>query len=344
VEGKALLDPTTDPAWSSFVESCPSASIFHHPEWVRLLRDQYGYELTAICVRDQRGGVAAGLPVARIRSALTGSRLVALPFSDVCGPLIGTDGADQNAAQLAQAVEDEQRRAGTELEIRDRLALPGASIGDRFYRHILELAPDFGSVEAGFEKQVKRGIRKAVREEVGVDRATDRAALDDFFRLHVRTRRHLGVPTQPRGFIRRFARLFDEDLGFVLTARWQGRPIAAAVFLTYNGTLTYKYGASDRRFLGKRPNNLLFAEAIRWGCANRMTVLDFGRTDSDNEGLRSFKRSWGADERPLVYTRLAQKRHQARRDRAGRRLRYLIQHSPPLVGRLLGAALYKHAG
>lgn len=344
MEGKAPLDPTTDPAWSSFVESCPGASIFHHPAWLRLLQDQYGYELCAICVRDRQGDVAAGLPLAKIRSLLTGSRLVALPFSDVCGPLIRADGAERRAAQLVQAVQDEQRRAGTDLEIRDRLALPGASIGDRFYQHILQLDPDFPSVESGFEKQVKRGIRKAVREEVSVERATDRAALDEFFRLHVRTRRHLGVPTQPRSFIRRFVRLFDEDLGFVLTARWQGRPIAAAVFLSYNGTLTYKYGASDRRFLGKRPNNLLFAEAIRWGCANRMTVLDFGRTDSDNEGLRSFKRSWGADERPLLYTRLAPSEHQTRRDRAARPLRYLIQHSPPVVGRLLGAALYRHAG
>jgi lipid II:glycine glycyltransferase (peptidoglycan interpeptide bridge formation enzyme) len=209
---------------------------------------------------------------------------------------------------------------------------------------MLELAPDFQTVEAKFAKQIKRGIRKAVREGVEVKQATDRAALDEFFRLHVRTRRHQGVPTQPRSFIRRFERLFDEDLGFVLTACWQGQPIAAAIFLNYNGTLTYKYGASDRRFLAKRPNNLLFAEAIRWGSANGMRVLDFGRTDPDNEGLRSFKQSWGADERPLVYTRLTKKPHEIRRDRAKRPLRYLIRHSPPLVGRLLGAALYKHAG
>jgi CelD/BcsL family acetyltransferase involved in cellulose biosynthesis len=344
VGARALLDPTTDPAWSSFIESCPSASIFHHPAWLRLLRDQYGYELTAICIRDQRGEIAAGLPLARIRSALTGRRLVALPFSDVCGPLIGTGDPDTKAAQLAEAVEDEQRRTRTDLEIRDHLALAGGSIGDRFYHHTLELAPDFQTVEAGFEKQVKRGIRKAVRERVDTERATDRAALDDFFRLHVRTRRHQGVPTQPRTFIRRFERLFDEDLGFVLTARWQGQPIAAAIFLTYNGTLIYKYGASDRRFLAKRPNNLLFAEAIRWGSANGMRVLDFGRTDPDNEGLRSFKQSWGADERSLVYTRLTSKPHEIRRDRAKRPLSYLIRHSPPLVGRLLGAALYKHAG
>jgi CelD/BcsL family acetyltransferase involved in cellulose biosynthesis len=326
------------------VETCPSASIFHHPAWLRLLRDQYGYELSAVCIQDQRGEIAAGLPLARIRSALTGRRLVALPFSDLCGPLIQAGEPDRRVAELAAALGDEQRRDGTDLEIRDQLPLAGGSIGDRFFHHTLELAPDFQAVEAGFEKQVKRGIRKAVREGVDVKRATDRVALDDFFRLHVRTRRHQGVPTQPRSFIRRFERLFDEDLGFVLTARWQGQPIAAAIFLTYNGTLTYKYGASDRRYLAKRPNNLLFAEAIRWGSANGISVLDFGRTDPENEGLRSFKRSWGADERSLVYTRLTKKPDEIRRDRAKRPLRYLIRHSPPLVGRLVGAALYKHAG
>jgi CelD/BcsL family acetyltransferase involved in cellulose biosynthesis len=345
VTSTALIDPTVDPAWATFVDACPGALIFHHPTWLRLLRDQYGYELTSVCIQDEGDEVIAGLPLARIRSTLTGKRLVALPFSDVCGPLTRAGAAGEPAAELAEAVQDEQRRLDTEVEIREEVTLPGASVGDGFYHHTLELQPDIQAVEAGFSKsQVKRGIKKALREGVVVERATDRAALDTFYRLHLRTRRHQGVPTQPRSFIRRFERLFDEDLGFVLTARWRERAIAAAIFLTFNGTLTYKYGASHRAYLSKRPNNLLFSEAICWGCANGMTVLDFGRTDLDNDGLRAFKRAWGADERLLLYTRLAQKPQAVRGEAAKAPLRFVIRHSPPLVGRLLGAVLYRHAG
>ncbi len=81
-----------------------------------------------------------------------------------------------------------------------------------------------------------------------------------------------------------------------------GRPVAAAVFLRGRDHLTYKYGASDRAALAMRPNNLLFPEVIRWACEAGCRELDFGRTDLDNDGLREFKRGWGADESPLHYT------------------------------------------
>ena len=77
----ASLDPATDAAWASFVETCPDASIYHHPASLRLLRDQYGLELAAIGVENEHGELVAGLPLARTRSALTGKRMVALPFS-----------------------------------------------------------------------------------------------------------------------------------------------------------------------------------------------------------------------------------------------------------------------
>ena len=85
-----------------------------------------------------------------------------------------------------------------------------------------------------------------------------------------------------------------------------GRPIAAAVFLVFNGVLTYKYGASDARFLDRRPNNLLFMDAIRWGCEQGLHTFDLGRTDLGHESLRAFKLMWGAEERLLQYTELGE--------------------------------------
>jgi CelD/BcsL family acetyltransferase involved in cellulose biosynthesis len=341
----ASLDPTTDPAWASFVESCPDASIYHHPAWLRLLRDQYGLELAAVGVEDEHGELVGGLPLARTRSRLTGKRLVALPFSDMCGPLLREGQPDHRGGELVEALRSEQQRLGVELEVREEVPLLRGSPGDSFYHHTLALQPDVAAVRARFSKSHKSGINKGLREGMVIERSTDRAALDDFYRLHVRTRRHQGVPTQPRSFIRRFERLFADGLGFVITARFEERPIAACVFLTFNGTVTYKYGASDRKHLSKRPNNVLLFEGIRWGCENGMARFDFGRTDLDNEGLRSFKRGFGTDERMLSYTRLSDR---PRSSHAGARaaapsLSFVIRRSPPMVGRLVGALFYKHA-
>ncbi len=82
-----LIDPISDGEWLAFVGNSPSAEIFHHPLWLDLLRSQYGYEIQACCIGNG-DGIEAGIPIARIDSRLTGSRLVSVPFSDVCSPVL----------------------------------------------------------------------------------------------------------------------------------------------------------------------------------------------------------------------------------------------------------------
>ena len=119
---------------------------------------------------------------------------------------------------------------------------------------------------------------------------------------------------------------------------------AAAVFLTCNGVLTYKYGASDERHLGARPNNLLFMDAIAWGCANGFSTLDFGRTSLDNSGLAAFKRGWGAEEQALGYTTTSARAASVDDGLAARVLRGAIRRGPAAVSRVTGELLYRHMG
>ena len=268
-----LIDPIADPEWLVFVESSPDAEVFHHPRWLALLRDQYGYRVEACCLANGNG-IEAGIPVARIESRLTGKRLVSLPFSDVCSPALASGAGPDALDALGGALAGEARRA--ELGLTVHAPLPGAPeaiVQPRFVRHLLSLGPDAAEIEASYAKQIERGVKKAEREGLRLERRGDRAALDAFFTLHLQTRRKLGVPTQPKGFIRRFEELFDSGLGFVALVLDGSKPIAAAVFLTHNGTATYKYGASDASMLGKRPNNLLFAEVIRWACESGFQTL-----------------------------------------------------------------------
>lgn len=340
-----LLDPIEDFRWLALVEESPSAEAFHHPRWLELLNLQYGYEIRACCIESDRG-IEAGIPVARVESRLTGKRLVALPFSDTCPPVLAKDADPAALPALAEALAEESSRTGLALTLHAPLPhSPGAFVQPRFFRHVLQLAEDPVEVEQRYAKsQVKRGIKRARREGLRAERRTDATALSAFYRLHVKTRKRLGAPTQPKRFIRRFEQLFGAGLGFVEIVFDGEQPIAAAVFLTHNARLTYKYGASDASMLEKRPNNLLFADVIRRGCEAGFRELDFGRTDVCNEGLRSFKRSWGATESELAYTYFTDKEpspEPALRDRV---VSGAIQRSPALVGRLIGEAAYGHFG
>src|SRR5438105_339424 len=103
----AVLDPIADGRWGALVANAADACIFHHPSWLELLRDQYGYRMLACCVldgADGEGAPRAGLPLALVASRLTGRRLVALPFSDVCPPVGGDDAAVAELGAAAEAL------------------------------------------------------------------------------------------------------------------------------------------------------------------------------------------------------------------------------------------------
>jgi CelD/BcsL family acetyltransferase involved in cellulose biosynthesis len=340
------IDPLADTRWQAFVDRAARASVFAHPAWLGLVGTRYRYSMSALCIANETGEIVAGIPLALVSSRLTGRRVVALPFSDVCPPVY-VEGADERVTgALSRALAAERERCRLDIEVRWRMDdVPGAHVVGVFLSHSLALEPDADAVLARASKsQVRRAITKARREGVVAEPATSRAALADFYSLHEQTRRRQAVPVQPRNFILRFEELFARGLGYVMISRHEGRPIAAAVFLTHGGTLTYKYGASDESFLDLRPNHVLFAEAIRLGCEAGLHRLDFGRTDPKNEGLARFKRSWGAEEEQLAYTHLSDRPPAPGRRIAERVVAEAIRRGPPATGRVIGTALYRHVG
>ena len=339
------LDPIRDPRWQRLVESADGPTVFAHPAWLDLLARRYRYGMSALCVAGSDGEIVLGLPLARVESRLTGRRLVALPFSDVCPPVGPARGAADASALLGSAVAELRRSTGLDVEVRDALEdVPSSHVVPRFLIHRLALEADGDAVIKAAKSQIRRGIKKAQREGVTIRVRTDRAALEEFYGLHLRTRKRQGVPIQPKRFILGFEELFALGLGHVTTAHHDGRTIAAAVFLAHGDTVVYKYGASDERFLDLRPNNLLFADAIRGACAAGYATLDFGRTDTDNPGLAAFKRSWGATEETLSYTYVAEQPPRERAGLAHKALAEVIRRGPLRTGQAIGTALYRHVG
>jgi lipid II:glycine glycyltransferase (peptidoglycan interpeptide bridge formation enzyme) len=192
---------------------------------------------------------------------------------------------------------------------------------------------------------MSRNIARAEREGVVVRRADARADLAEvFYDLHLRTRRRQGVPVQPHRFFRLlWDGLLEPGLGTLLLAYAGATPVAGAVFLAWNGTVVYKFGASDPAYWHLRPNNLLFWEAIRAACERGDHRFDFGRTELENAGLRAFKSGWGAREEPLVYTYAGRAPAAGARGLLAAPLEAAIRRAPLWVCRAVGQAAYRHA-
>ena len=334
-----------DAGWNAFVAEQPQAVPFHHPVWARLLAACYRYDAFALADVDASGKVRAGLPVVEISGAMRRRRWVSLPFTDACAPL-----GDANAREAFVADLDGFRvRSGVSaLELRFDVAARGAFAAEVGTIHRLDLTPGLDAVHKAFSKsRVRPEIRRAEREGVTIREADRESDLTHtYYRLHVATRRRQGVPVQTRRFFELlWRRLLAAGLGFALIAELDGQPVAGAIFLAWNGSVVYKYAASDEEYRWARPNHLVLWEAIRRSCGSGAHTLDFGRSDAGNIGLQKFKSGWGAIEEPLAYSTFADEAP-ARRAQTSRRLQHLlektIRRSPPWVCRAIGATAYRY--
>jgi CelD/BcsL family acetyltransferase involved in cellulose biosynthesis len=333
-----------DPRWRELVARAPNALPFHEPRWAQLLVDCYRLRGFAIGVAGADGRLTAGMPIIESRVPLRGRRWTSLPFTDQCPPL-SLEPAGGDAEILGGLLEGARLDAGVSaVEVRAPLVAPGADVRVRTLIHRLELSPDFDELVCGYRSSVRQGIRVAAREGVVVRVARTRDDLTrTFYTLHVETHRRLGVPVQTRRFFELlWDRIVGAGLGFVLIASRAETALAAAVFLCGNRTLTYKYGASNSRFWPLRANSALFNHAIGWGCENGFRTFDWGRTDLGDDGLRRFKRSWGADELELRYTALGRRGEDLGASRLAKPLAAVVRRSPPFVCRATGAALYRY--
>ena len=195
-----------------------------------------------------------------------------------------------------------------------------------------------GFEAATLPSALRRNLRKASRHGLVFSVRTDLDAIDAFYRLHVLTRRKLGVPVQRRRFFRRLhGKIVERELGFIGLVTKDGDPVAAGVFLTYGPTLIYKFGASEPSSLSMRPNELLFANVLELAADRGHTRFDFGVSRLSDEGLRRFKLKWHSRELPVYHTFLrGAPSERASADRLGRVAGGLIRRSPTIVCRVSG--------
>jgi CelD/BcsL family acetyltransferase involved in cellulose biosynthesis len=341
--GLTILE-LTDPRWGDFVARQPSATPFHHPDWGRLIANCYGFSAFAVTTSDATGAIRAGLPVIEVRHLRGEPKWVTLPFTDYCPPLIPVP---QEETDLVRALQRASKAAGIR-RVEIRAPINGApSVSRGATRHVIALQGDPAAVYAGFRSSVRRHIQQAGRSGVTIRWAEcPEDLVDTFYRLHLRTRRRLGVPVQPRRFFRMlWESVIRTGLGSVLIAEASARPVAAEVVLSWNGTTIDKYSASDERAWPLRVNNLITWHLIKAACEQGSRWLDFGRTDAGNEGLRVFKRSWGAVEEPLVYGTLGvgSEPAPAREGMADHLLASVIRRGPLMLCRAAGETLYRYA-
>ena len=120
--------------------SHPRSSVFHRREWLQALALTYDYKPLVLTPNSQ---LTNGVVFSEINSRITGTRLVSLPFSDHCEPLIAQP---EEAVDLTNWLRAESgNRRWRYLELRP-LSLLGTfegllGSGTTYWFHTLDLSP-----------------------------------------------------------------------------------------------------------------------------------------------------------------------------------------------------------
>jgi hypothetical protein len=342
-----VIDPLADDRWPDLVARHPRASVFHTRGWLAALKGNYAYEPLAFTTALPTEPLSNALLFCKVRSWLTGSRLVSLPFSDHCEPLVDCEDQFIRLCASADSYRAEQgwkyvemRSANPLLDFSNRFS-PAA----KYHLHRLDLRPSLDALRKRFHRDcIQRKIQRAERERLGYESGRSSMLIQELYGLLQMTRFRHHLPPQPSEWVHRVVANLGKD-ACVRIAYKNGHAIAGIMTLDHRGTTLYKYGGSDARFhnLGAMP--MLFWKAIQESRANGFEFLDLGRCDVDNQGLIAFKERWSAASSPLMTWRSPMNGASVISERRKIQLvKDLCALVPPSLLSLAGRFLYRHIG
>jgi hypothetical protein len=272
------------------------ASLFSSRDWMDAVARTYDIDFQASVPAN---GIAnSAILFTHIRDML-GERIVCLPFSDYCDPLVDNiDAWEELVAPLLHR--------GVPVKLRClRNSLPKGDSRFALRRkakwHGVDLTRSNEAMWAGLSPQARQNVRRALKSGVNVREGKCLSDVQIFYRMHAHIRKvkYRLLPQPFRFFENLHATFTLDDRLTVLIAELHHVPLAAIFLLQWKNVLYYKFNASiDQRC---RPNDLLAWHAMLLGQQRGLVRLDFGLSDSEQEGLVRYKRKFATEERDIFF-------------------------------------------
>ncbi|MGA1825066.1 MAG: lipid II:glycine glycyltransferase FemX [bacterium] len=288
--------------WDAFVKSHPNGTPFHIAGWIRTIQETYSFKPLLFVSKNRSGEICGVFPCFYVKSVLTGTRIISLPFSDYCGPLFYDKSLEREV--LLEIIKKNAHQIKY-MEIRGPVEQDSCFICHNYYkRTILNLNSDFLKKKKTLKRRtIQYSIRKAKRNGVVIREENTLRGIEEFYRLNILTRKKHGIPHQPMKFFKKmFNHMISQGYGFILLAIYDSKVVAATIFFTFKKSVYYKYNASDPQYLyAVTPNHLLIWKAFEKAFHAGYRFFAFGRTSPENAGLMRYKEMWGGESFDLPY-------------------------------------------
>lgn len=333
--GSPEISPISNPEFQAATRG-RIGSLFTSERWWEAMGSEYGFAP----VVSSLDGFGSALAWHRVVDA-RGPRVRSLPFSDMtCGPMV-----DPDWTVLLDSLGEAEDPALV-WTLYDGSAPAGWAKDQPAVWQGIDLTGGRDEMLAGCRPTYRSNIRRYDREGFVTRFESSAAALDDFYDLHLSTRRHRhGLLPQGRSLFHHQFDTFGDDLGVVRVEK-DGSIEAAAVVIVHDGVLYYKYSASSPEYRRLGINARLVFGLIEHGLERGVRMVDLGRSDLGHPGLMEFKAGF----RPRLLP-LYRYRREGRVDRAASELGatlgrltdlYVDPSVPDRITEAAGAELYRY--
>lgn len=349
MEEVKIIDPLTDPRWDAFVAGHPYGWIVHTSGWKKVIESTFPHmkgHYFAL-VDSDTNNIKAGLPIYEIRSWLTGNRLVSIPFATLSDPLVLSD--EQFKILVEKVIIFARKRSIKTINIRffraNQTTLDSIEYFSCFNKtHQLTLSHDSEEIRKKFNRNIRRIIKTFENNELTLRVANTPEDIFKFHQLYSKTRKRLGLPTQPYELLKNLFACYAPLKQISLYIAQKGNlPIGGLIVFKYKDRVSSEFLASEIEHRHLNTDHFLYWNAIRIACEEGYPLYDFGRTAISNESLADFKRRWGTTE--LELPEYYNPKNQPREKRhAYRLIQKACKHSPYPCFQSLSNFCYRHLG
>ena len=294
------LDRPSEAELLRFMENHEGTTLFHHPDWLRFVQEQYGHDYRQWIARSEEG-IAGVFSVMAVRLPFLGTKLIASPYQYYTGMAIGE--SQEMQRELVQRAVDWGRKLGARyLEIRHFERIPFLEeIG--FVEVDSQLVGAVTPLENLSLSQMRRGHSRYVRyaEESGLE-INDASSMDEvrtFYRLFATEKRNMGTPQADWPY---FERLHGaSELGYRLLLARSGGEVIGGLLSLSDRWMTYGrfMGVGGRDAKERNAVKALYWASMRSAADDGCRFFNHGISWVRDEGLIRFKEGWNGITHPI---------------------------------------------
>jgi CelD/BcsL family acetyltransferase involved in cellulose biosynthesis len=292
-----VVHNVSEAEWWKWIEEVGDANFFQTPLWAQVLVDAFPDFRVETRLYEQPDGSRVLVPLMRrpkLRGAL--ATLESMPFGTY-GAFLGERAQTREEVRAILADMRRSRTPVARLMITPnpltRFAIPEDSFHCQNFVHFLRLEEGYDQIwRSRFSRGLRYSVRKSLRRGVKVEMERGEKIYNDFCHLYRETARPWErKPPFDEPFFACLARLEERHVQ-LWVARHEGKMIAGCVIFTYGEHQIPYVGGFDRDYRGYDPNNLMYAEAMKWGARTGFRYFNF-LSSAGIKGVEHFKSSFG---------------------------------------------------